>query len=527
MTWRGFFIKNKYGPGWVEVSSENDFAVYDGITQRIKLGNLGAPSAPVYGLVVRDELSQDRVRIGNIGTYASPSYGLIIRDFTGDVGMMTNESGQLYAEHLYIGPQLYQTRAELGVLTPYISDTPASEILPYRSDGLYQAGDVVSYSGSYYKAASSVVGFQVLPTPGMTGDWVATTFEYTKILSITNLAGEETVSLFDNGKAIFNEAVVHGSIVATSGTIGGLTIRPDSLEGFGFTIGSSGIAFDITENAGGFRLFRQTGGIQENVFSIVDNELVMVGSGTFTGTIHAKDSVFEGMVEANSGSIGGLIIASNSLRSSNESFSIDSTGHVVAESIELGSSAKIRDYLRLGNSFIYNPDRNQNHFITVTDGLDVPVFTLDNLGMMTLGQGDRRIYLDGANSVIQGNSWRITPDLATFMNVSVSGTIHTAVFGKGSVQSVNSALILSIGNVVRKSDFDTKTIWVDYEENAYEVGDWVVVADDTNQVTLEIAYIAEPDEENLIALNFEHDELGNDITTPTTLTKLGKEGLFM
>ena len=40
MTWKGFFIRNKYDSGYVEVSTEKDIVVSDGNYDRIKIGNL-------------------------------------------------------------------------------------------------------------------------------------------------------------------------------------------------------------------------------------------------------------------------------------------------------------------------------------------------------------------------------------------------------------------------------------------------------------------------------------------------------
>ena len=42
MTWKGFFVKNKDGNGYVEISSINDIAVFkNGMTEpKIKIGRL-------------------------------------------------------------------------------------------------------------------------------------------------------------------------------------------------------------------------------------------------------------------------------------------------------------------------------------------------------------------------------------------------------------------------------------------------------------------------------------------------------
>ena len=54
LTWKGFFMKNKYGNGYVSISSIDDFVVNDGIRNRIKIGNIGSQDNPIYGLFITD-----------------------------------------------------------------------------------------------------------------------------------------------------------------------------------------------------------------------------------------------------------------------------------------------------------------------------------------------------------------------------------------------------------------------------------------------------------------------------------------
>lgn len=54
MTWKGFFIKNKYAAGYVSVDSIDDIVVSDGAHNRIKIGNIGTLQAPVFGIRISD-----------------------------------------------------------------------------------------------------------------------------------------------------------------------------------------------------------------------------------------------------------------------------------------------------------------------------------------------------------------------------------------------------------------------------------------------------------------------------------------
>jgi hypothetical protein len=51
------------------------------------------------------------------------------------------------------------------------------------------------------------------------------------------------------------------------------------------------------------------------------------------------------------------------------------------------------------------------------------------------------IEIDGKESTIYGGSWKLTPDRAEFQNVSVSGSIDTAVFNVGTTQAIGSAML--------------------------------------------------------------------------------------
>ena len=636
MTWRGFFIKNKYGPGWVEVSSENDVAIYDGVAQRIKLGNFGTVADPMYGLVVRDEYNNNRITIGNLNTVSEPIYGLRIQDENSEIGVYTDDTGKFYGQHIYIGPHTYDTRAELGVISSYIGDIDISTVEEYNSSTIFAFNDITKYQDAFFRARRDVAP-STLPSPPAPTYWEQVFPEYSKIMSVKNIDGTEQIALYDDGSAFFQNATISGNITALSGMIGGLSITETGFSGFGFDVGYNGMTFDTTTNPVGFTLFRRlernfnnqssyrTGDIviyndspfialqdmefdgitpipnpsmsanpywkfddtvdpyvqRQNIFSVTDNQLTMIGNGTFSGVVNASGGSFNGAIFATRGYIGGLILNANSLYSGNAlpysvgrsynigdaiwfgnnrylaivnstgnapapgeenwelfweldnnytmgdaPFSIDSSGHVIANSIALGSSATITDYIQLGNSFIYNPARNLNQFITVKNDGGVPIFSLDNAGLMSIGLEGNRIRIDGAQSVITGNNWSISPDLATFSNVSVSGTIRTTVFERNSIQSVNSSLILADSSVVIDSDPVTMQIWVEYVEGQYEINDWVIIADNENHVRMQITSIVGPDNENRLCLDFSGNTETGTVSLPVTVTLLGQPGRF-
>lgn len=91
LTWKGFFMKNKYGDGYVAISSEEDFVVNDGNkninegkgVNRIKIGKIG-----------------EEIIVSESGeTITQPIFGLFIADATGARVMETNDDGTLWLKN--------------------------------------------------------------------------------------------------------------------------------------------------------------------------------------------------------------------------------------------------------------------------------------------------------------------------------------------------------------------------------------------------------------------------------------------
>lgn len=68
LTWKGFFMKNKYGDGYVSISSIDDFVVHDGTRDRIKIGNIGTQNSPIYGLFITDADGEKVMETNSDGT---------------------------------------------------------------------------------------------------------------------------------------------------------------------------------------------------------------------------------------------------------------------------------------------------------------------------------------------------------------------------------------------------------------------------------------------------------------------------
>ena len=212
-----------------------------------------------------------------------------------------------------------------------------------------------------------------------------------------------------------------------------------------------------------------------------ENLLHIKGNGEFTGRINATEGSFTGNVSAEtltaaSGVIGGFIITQDGLYSTegatfNESGIYEVEGSVIkllgengiieAKNLNLGIGVHIDEYLQLGeNCFILNSDlpENSGDFIRVRhDGENAIV--LNNNGSMKIGQ----ITLDGQESKIFGNSFSITPEVATFQNINISGKISTAVFEKGHVQSVGGMMLFKPSYNIESWTDNTVTLDKQYD----------------------------------------------------------------
>ena len=148
LTWRGFLLKNKYGNGYVSISSTDDFLVSDGTNQRIKIGNLGDTVNPIYG-----------IRISNA---------------TGAPVMETDDSGELWLKNrLRIGTNNTST-VEIGYLEAVRAETDIHEVIHAGDDNQ----KFIVYEDGYMKATGGEFTGTITATGGSIGgleiaEWTA------------------------------------------------------------------------------------------------------------------------------------------------------------------------------------------------------------------------------------------------------------------------------------------------------------------------------------------------------------------
>lgn len=206
-----------------------------------------------------------------------------------------------------------------------------------------------------------------------------------------------------------------------------------------------------------------------------DNGLLKItGSGEFSGTVHATNGDFTGKISATTGDIGGFIIDSNGLYSkggaetengydiSNSNIQLlGESGRIYAENITLGVGAKIDKCIELGKAKLWNPDHGE----ASNKLLEAGGIKLSQTGELTL---------DGDNSKISGRLFSITPELATFQNINVSGKISTAVFEQNHIQSVGGSMMFKPSYKINSQSSNTVIIDKKATEDFLgEVGDYV------------------------------------------------------
>lgn len=197
-------------------------------------------------------------------------------------------------------------------------------------------------------------------------------------------------------------------------------------------------------------------------------------TGTFSGTITAASGDFTGKIIAEEGNIGGFIIQNDRLISSVNGESgepviqliggdIDNNivGKIIANDIEIGRGAIIKDYINLGNtSRLFGNSDDQRLLIAGADEPPIgqeptysnPRIIINKNGTMGLGS----IFLDGINSRISGGltgaDWFVSPTVASFANIVASGKIISSIFEYNKLQIVGGQM--AFRPVFEISDFE-------------------------------------------------------------------------
>ena len=229
-----------------------------------------------------------------------------------------------------------------------------------------------------------------------------------------------------------------------------------AVQGSYLQFNNNGLTIQAKDSNSGLKLKNARG--DEVLWADINGNLTFAGhlqgaTGSFTGQLHATSAEFDG------GTIGGFTIEQERLVSSNGQIELYGTsGVIVAQEIELGTGAKIQDYIQLGDAYIRNPTDSNNHkFIESQD-----LIIYDN-GTAKFG----KIGINGEYSTISGENWSIGNNYANFNNVNISGTIESSVFKTNSVQAAGGAMIFrpSYKAFLIEYDKSSKLAYIQIEED--------------------------------------------------------------
>lgn len=139
LTWKGFMLKNRYGNGYVSIDSEQDF-------------------------VVVDEAGKTRIKIGNIGGDSAPVYGIRVANAQGAPVMETDDSGELWLKNRLIVGNNNTSTVEIGYLAGVRNGTNKHEVI-HAGEGsqsfiVYEDGKMVA-TGAEFTGIINATGGQI------------------------------------------------------------------------------------------------------------------------------------------------------------------------------------------------------------------------------------------------------------------------------------------------------------------------------------------------------------------------------
>ena len=210
LTWKGFMLKNKYQEGYVSISSENDFEIYDGTKTRIQIGNIST----------RDDRN------------SNPIYGIRISNAQGAPVMETDDTGELWLKNK-LSIETYNKQVAIGKL-----DTQETKDGIHGSRIIDANNSFVVYEDGYMKATGGEFTGTINATGGKIGNITIADVEG----AVTNMdsIAEATRKLDISSKLGYNFKVEGGvsSPVALE-----LVATPTA-----FTVNTSGISWFGSNN---------------------------------------------------------------------------------------------------------------------------------------------------------------------------------------------------------------------------------------------------------------------------------------
>ena len=378
MTWSRFFMKNNTEDGSVEISTDEDFQVKGGGSERVKIGRLSSHNVQI------DKTDPSK------GTKTEYIYGIRISDANGNSVLVTGDDGNLWLKNqLLIGGSsdamvslgyLNGTKEVNEIITSEDGSTQITKKIYHEvlnANGyfiVYENGDVIANNG--------VFNGEINAKSGSFGNNAVKITDTGLVVKEGGLiiqgSGDKTLLSFKDG-----DLLISGIINAQAGgTIGGFTIKEDQLISQNQDIilnGEEGIivADNITLGEGA----------KIDNFIWLGKKVKLFGADNETRVLETYKT------------------STDSAESS-----VDNTNLIAVTTLYQDGS------LKLGENINFNPSTDEGKFGNIT--------------------------IDGKNSIIGGNGWSITPTMATFSNIDLgSGTIHAARFEINQTQLVGGSMI--------------------------------------------------------------------------------------
>lgn len=238
--------------------------------------------------------------------------------------------------------------------------------------------------------------------------------------------------------------------------------------------------------------------------------------GTFRGTLTAATGSFSGAITANSGEIGGFRIGATSLYSKIPYFETEDNSPQSGKQYYYKNEDQ---YILFTGDFFESGVTYYEGATSITSKLvldsNTPSITLGNLNF------------NGDTSTISGTSFSITPDLANFKNINISGKISASVFENNKTQAVGGSMVFKPSYKIDYSKEGNKIVIKENITNILDTNQYVVIIDEDGDVIESVKHVRPSEvtysvQEKETTVTFTGNPFTGDIL-PRTLIVLGQD----
>jgi hypothetical protein len=132
---------------------------------------------------------------------------------------------------------------------------------------------------------------------------------------------------------------------------------------------------------------------------------------------------------------------------------------------------------------------NSSKFLTVKNDASAEILSINDEGVIIIGNGNDIITIDGGNGVIKsqnydnGLGWKISNNESIFNDITVRGSIRASVLEYGEVQTVGGALIVRPSSRIKNIESSAGTTRIILEDTTgFNIGDWCLINKDLKKI---------------------------------------------